>query len=319
MKDHYGREIDYLRISVTDRCDLRCIYCMPEEGIEKQGHMSILSFEEIEEIVRAAVSLGVGKLRVTGGEPLVRKGVEKLCAALAAIDGVKELAMTTNAVRLSAMAAKLKEAGVSRLNVSLDTLKPDRYRRITRCGSLDHALQGIRAAWEQGLPVKLNCVLLGGVNDDEIESFVELTRKRPIQVRFIELMPMGEDKAGGGAFLPCSTVLERVPALRPFRPLAPEKKGVARLYALPGAAGQVGLISPLSDCFCQSCDRLRLTPDGKLKPCLHSSEEISLRGLHGEALAAAIREAVQSKPLRHPGLSQEVRSPAGRDMNQIGG
>ena len=316
MKDLFQREITYLRISLTDLCNLRCAYCMPPEGVEKRDHCQILSLEEIGEIAREAVSLGVRKIRLTGGEPLVRRGMISLCRDLRGIPGLEELALTTNGLLLPDMAAELKAAGVDRVNISLDTLDHRKYRRITRGGSLDAALAGIRAAKDAGLtPLKLNCVLIGGFNDDEIPALAALTRQEPVEVRFIELMPIG-DAAGFGpeAYLPCEAVLERLPELTPV-----EEAGVAERFRLPGAAGTVGLIRPVSRCFCQRCDRIRLTADGCLKPCLHSREEIPLRGLHGSELRQKLAEAILRKPERHGELSASSRSQAARDMNQIGG
>lgn len=317
MKDSLGREITYLRISLTDLCNLRCVYCMPPEGVRKQEHRDILSFEEIEEIARTAVSMGVRKIRLTGGEPLVRRGMLSLCRALRELPGLEELALTTNGLLLPEMAAPLKAAGVDRVNVSLDTLDPDKYRSITRIGSLDQALAGIQAAKAAGLtPLKLNCVLIGGFNDDEIPALAAMTEDDPVEVRFIELMPVGRAAPfGSGAYLPCETVLERLPALEP----AGEDGGVAELYRLPGAAGAIGLIRPLSRCFCRQCNRIRLTADGCLKPCLHSREELPLRGLHGEQLRAQLERAILHKPEQHAVLSAHSRSQAARDMNQIGG
>ncbi len=317
MKDTLGREITYLRISLTDLCNLRCVYCMPPEGTKKLQHRDILSFEEIEEIARAAVALGVRKIRLTGGEPLVRRGMVDLCRRLRAIPELKELALTTNGLLLPEMAADLKAAGVDRVNISLDTLNPDKYRRITRGGILEKALAGIQAAKDAGLaPIKLNCVLIGGFNDDEIPALAGLTMGEPVEVRFIELMPIGDAEAfGPEAYLPCDAVLERLPQLVP----AGDNGGVAERYRLPGAAGAVGLIRPLSHCFCDRCDRLRLTADGQLKPCLHSREEIPLRGLHGEALRRQLEKAILHKPAQHGELSSASRSESARDMNQIGG
>ena len=316
MRDQFQREITYLRISLTDRCNLRCAYCMPPEGVEKREHGQILSLEEIGEIARAAVSLGVRKIRLTGGEPLVRRGAPALCRDLRGIPGLEELTVTTNGLLLPEMAAELKRAGVDRVNVSLDTLDHKKYRRITRGGSLDAALAGIRAAKDAGLtPLKLNCVLIGGFNDDEIPALAALTEREPVEVRFIELMPVGAAAAfGPEAYLPCGTVLERLPGLVPV-----DSGGVAERFRLPGAAGTVGLIRPLSRRFCARCDRVRLTADGRLKPCLHSKEEIPLRGLHGEALRRKLAEAVLRKPEGHGGLSASVRSETARNMNQIGG
>ncbi len=318
MRDTYQREIRYLRISLTDRCNLRCVYCMPPEGVEKRDHRDILSLEEIGEIAREAVALGVRKIRLTGGEPLVRRGMLSLCRGLRAIPELRELALTTNGLLLPDMAAELKAAGVDRVNISLDTLDPLKYRKITRGGSLDGVLAGIRAARDAGLtPLKLNCVLIGGFNDDEIPALAALTREEPVEVRFIELMPIGDAAAfGPEAYLPCEAVLERLPELEPVEE---ELSGVAERFRLPGAAGTVGLIRPLSRCFCAQCDRIRLTADGCLKPCLHSREEIPLRGLRGEALREKLAEAILRKPERHGELSASARSEAARDMNQIGG
>ena len=318
MKDRYGREINYLRISLTDLCNLRCVYCMPAEGINKLCHRDILSIEEIAEIAAAAVELGITKIRLTGGEPLVRRGILDLVRRLHALPGLEELALTTNGLLLPEMAAALKEAGLTRVNISLDTLNPDTYRRLTRIGELEQALAGIRAAQDAGLsPIKLNAVLVGGVNDMEIPELVAMTRDAPVELRFIELMPIGDaDVFGPEAYLPVDTVLQRIPELQP---LPSAHGGVARLYALPGARGRVGLISPVSCSFCSQCNRIRLTADGYLKPCLHSGKELPLRGLHGEALREAIRTAVNAKPEAHAELSATERSDAGRNMNEIGG
>ncbi len=318
MKDTFGRKIDYLRISVTDRCNYRCVYCMPEEGVEKREHDEILSLEEIEEIAAAAVSLGVRKVRVTGGEPLVRRGVVELCRRLRAMEGVEDLAVTTNGALLPAMAQELKAAGVNRINISLDTLRPERFAAITRCGRLEDCLAGLRAALGCGMsPIKINTVLIGGFNDDEIEDLAELTVRYPVDVRFIELMPIGHTVPfGPEAYLPVTVVKERLgDALEP----AGTDGGVAKLYRLKGAKGRIGLITPLSCEFCGSCNRLRLTADGHLKPCLHSAEEIPVRGLHGAALRQAILDAAAAKPASHGALSAECRSRSARDMNRIGG
>lgn len=317
MKDTFMREITYLRISLTDLCNLRCIYCMPPEGVKKQEHRQILSLEEMEEIAREAVGMGVQKIRLTGGEPLVRRGMLSLCRELKQIPGLRELDLTTNGLLLPPMAGELKAAGVDRVNISLDTLDPEKYRRITRGGRLEDALAGIRAARDAGLtPLKLNCVLIGGFNDDEISALASLTEREAMEVRFIELMPIG-DSAGFApeAYLPCEAVLERLPQLERL----PEDSGVAERYRLPGAAGAIGLIRPLSRCFCGRCNRIRLTADGRLKPCLHSREEIPIRGLHGEALRQQLEKAILHKPEQHGTLSAGLRSEAGRDMNQIGG
>lgn len=315
MKDQYQREISYLRVSVTDLCNLRCRYCMPD-GVCQKTHADILSFEEITEIVTAAAQLGIRKVRITGGEPLVRRGVTDLCRMVAAVPGIEEVALTTNGLLLEKYARELKEAGVDRVNISLDTMDPEKYRYITGGGNLEGALRGIQAAFQAGLtPVKVNTVLIGGFNDDEIEAFVNLTRQRPIELRFIELMPMGGE-FGKEAYLPGDEVLRRVPELAPVET---EKGGVARLYRLPDGKGKVGLISAVSRHFCATCNRLRLTSEGNLKPCLHSNQEIRVRGKHGEELLDTLRTAILEKPRMHGTLDAEHLSQAGRTMNTIGG
>ena len=317
MIDHFGREITYLRVSITDRCNLRCRYCMPEEGICKALHEDILSYEEIEEIVSAAAELGISKVRVTGGEPLVRLGCSELCGKLSRIPGIREVTLTTNGVLLESQAEALKQAGVGRVNVSLDTLDGEKYRKITGGGDIQTVLRGMEAARAVGLtPLKINTVLIGGFNEDEIPDFVALTREHPVELRFIELMPLGPGaEFDETAYLPGQTVLNRVPALEEL----PPNGGVARLYRLPEGIGRVGLISPLSRHFCSTCNRLRLTAEGALKPCLHSNQEISLKGLHGEALKRRILEAVNAKPKMHGTLDAHHQSEAGRNMNTIGG
>lgn len=316
MKDSFGREINYLRVSVTENCNQRCIYCMPPDAPPPK--LAVLTDDEIVEIVEAAAGLGVNKIRLTGGEPLVRPGIVELVRRVAAVRGIRELAMTTNGAFLPEMAFKLKDAGLQRVNISLDTLDAVKFRAITRCGEISDTLNGIDAAFEAGLtPIKLNTVLMGGVNDDEIYKLVELTRSCPVELRFIELMPIGDGiYFPESSYIPCSTVLEKVPRLVPVQNTA---GGVARLYRLPDGKGRVGLISPLSDGFCDTCSRLRLTADGCLKPCLHSAEEIHLRGLHGPELVWALKLAIAHKPKEHCVLSATERSGARRDMNRIGG
>ena len=316
MKDSFGRAISYLRLSVTDRCNCRCRYCMASDGVFLRSHAELLTFEELVEVVGAATQLGCSKVRISGGEPLVRHGIVDLCRMVAHVPGIHELTMTTNATLLAPVAADLRAAGVSRLNVSLDTLRPDRYRAITRCGALADALAGIRAACAAGFPPpKINCVLMGGVNDDEIAEFVSLTMYEPVEVRFIELMPMGECASWPRTrFISGECVLEHVPGLRSVG-----TDGVAELYAIPGFVGRVGLIRAVSQRFCEECDRIRLTADGRLKPCLHSAAEVSVGGLHDTALVDALRGAILAKPAHHnlaPGLAA---SATWRTMNQIGG
>ena len=314
MLDGSGRTIDYLRLSVTDLCNYRCRYCMPEEGVCKRPHGDILSLEELAEIGSAAVRLGVKKIRLTGGEPLVRRGVLELCRRLRAIPALEELCLTTNGSLLPDLAKPLRDAGVDRLNISLDTLRPDRFAAMTRLGRLSDVWDGIRAAEDAGFrDLKLDTVLIGGFNDDEIGDFLDLTREHPWEVRFIELMPMGPCAAWDRAcFLSADVVPQREFALQQIAP-----RGVARRYRLPGAPGTVGLISPLSHEFCGQCRRIRVTADGRLKGCLHSSEELPLRGLHGEALEEAIRRGILHKPQRHHLTERPSDTP--RNMNQIGG
>ena len=315
MKDRYGRTIKYLRLSVTDLCNCRCVYCMGENGVPRLPHSAILSFEEIEEIVRAAVSLGVTKVRLTGGEPLVRRGIDELVRRLRGIEGVEELAMTTNGARLAEYAARLKSAGLDRLNVSLDTLDPEKFRRITRIGALRDTLDGLDAARRAGFEhIKLNTVLMGGVNDDEIAEIAALAKDGAFDVRFIELMPIGEctdwDRR---RFLPAERVLEYLPKGERV-----PSDGVAELWRPAGFRGTVGLIRPLSHRFCADCDRIRVTADGCLKPCLHSAREIPLRGKHGEALVRTIAEGMQTKPREHH-MADGHASESRRGMNRIGG
>ena len=267
--------------------------------------------------VRAAASLGIRKLRLTGGEPLVKKNILSICERCAAVDGIRELCMTTNGTLLPTMAGALKAAGVSRLNISLDTLDAEKYAAITRVGVLDEALRGIEAALDAGFAgIKINAVLIGGFNDGEIPALAELTRRWPVDVRFIELMPMTENETfGKNAYVPDEAVLTALPELVP----APQNDGVARLYRLPGAKGNVGLISAVSNHFCAGCNRIRLTADGKLKPCLHSDRECSIKGLSEEEMRREIEKVILAKPACHAPLSALERSHAGRNMNQIGG
>lgn len=314
MLDSYGRTVDYLRLSVTDLCNYRCQYCMPAEGVEKRPHSEILSVEECVEIVQAAVSCGIRKVRLTGGEPLVRRGILEICRQIRSISGLEELCLTTNGAFLPQIAAELRDAGVDRLNISLDTLRENRFAAMTRLGNLRQTLDGIRAAEAAGFQkLKLDTVLIGGFNEDEIEDFVALTVDHPWEVRFIELMPIGPCVGCSSFhFCPSDIVLKRVPSLTPI-----EAQGVARRFRLPDAKGTVGLISPISHEFCSQCSRIRVTADGKLKSCLHSRAEISLKGLHGGELEHAIQQGILRKPLRHHLTERPSDTP--RTMNQIGG
>ena len=316
MTDRFGRNISYLRISVTELCNLRCRYCMPEEGVCKKQHEEMLREDEMIQAVEAAASLGITKLRITGGEPLVKKNIVSICRRAAAVEGIREVCLTTNGILLPALAVPLKEAGVKRLNISLDTLDAEKYAYITRTGSLSQAVEGIRAAMDAGFEkVKLNTVLIGGFNEEEIVPLAELTLRYPIDLRFIEMMPMVEGGFGPEAFLPNTRVLEVLPQLEE----QPADGGVARLYRLPGALGRVGLISPVNAHFCAACNRIRLTADGKLKPCLHSAEEYSIKGLDREGMRSVMERAIYNKPAWHGELNAQNPSHAGRNMNQIGG
>ena len=317
MLDQYKRNINYMRISVTELCNLRCRYCMPVEGICKKEHKEMLSEDELVQAVEAAVSLGITKLRITGGEPLVKRNILSICRRIAAVNGIREVCMTTNGILLPALAVPLREAGVTRLNISLDTLDRKKYAYITRGGALDDAWAGIEAALSAGYQkVKLNAVLIGGFNDEEIAALAELTKQYPLDVRFIEMMPMyNSGDFDETAFLPCEKVLEVLPELAAVEP----DGGVAQLYQLPGAMGRVGLIRPVNVHFCGSCNRIRLTADGKIKPCLHSAEEYSIKGLDFTEMRSVMERAIQRKPEWHGEMSFKKRSHAGRNMNQIGG
>ncbi len=317
MQDRFGREIEYLRLSVTELCNLRCRYCMPQDGVCKKRHEDMLTEDEMVQAVEAAAALGIRKLRITGGEPLVKKNILSICRRCAAVEGIEEVALTTNGHLLPQLAQSLRDSGVSRINISLDTLDPEKYTYITRGGKLSDALSGIHAALDAGFrKVKINAVLIGGFNEDEIPTLADLTVKYNLDVRFIELMPMYD---GGDfdstAFIPCSTVLDRLPGLLP----AASDGGVARLYRLPGAKGNIGLISPISDHFCGSCNRIRLTADGKVKPCLHSAAEYTLKGLNFQQMQQVLTRAILDKPACREQLDAAHRSCSLRNMNEIGG
>ena len=317
MTDQYGRSITYLRMSVTELCNLRCRYCMPEEGVCKKDHAQMLTEDEMISAVEAAASLGITKLRITGGEPLVKKNIVSICRRAAAVEGINEVCLTTNGVLLEQLAKPLREAGVSRLNISLDTLNAEKYTYITRTGQLRDALRGIETALDVGYDkIKINAVLIGGFNDCDIRDLAELTRKYPVDMRFIEMMPMYDSgDFGASSYIPYTRVLAELPELQTVT----QDGGVAKLYRLPGAQGNVGLISPVSAHFCSECNRIRLTADGKLKPCLHSGDEYSLKGLDTEGMKAVLRDVIWNKPRWHGEMDAEHRSQSGRNMNEIGG
>ena len=317
MIDRLGRNITYLRISVTELCNLRCRYCMPAEGVCKKSHADMLTEDEMIQAVEAAASLGITKLRITGGEPLVKKNIVSICRRAAAVPGIREVCVTTNGLLLPELAVPLREAGVTRLNLSLDTLSPEKYAYITRVGRLEDFRAGFHAALNAGFQkIKLNAVLIGGFNDDEIVPLAELTRAYPVDMRFIEMMPMYD---GGdfdsSAYIPYTKVLDTLPEAVPV----PGDGGVAKLCRLPGAQGNIGLISPVSAHFCGECNRIRLTADGKIKPCLHSGDEYALKGLNFDGMRAQLEKAIWNKPAWHGDLDALHRSQAGRNMNQIGG
>lgn len=318
MIDQYGRTINYLRLSVTDRCNLRCQYCMPEEGVEKINHEDILSYEEISKIVEVMSGMGVDKIRITGGEPLVRPGIEELIKMLNAHDQVREIVMTTNGTLLADKAEALKKAGLKRVNISLDTLDPDKFKYMTRGGNLEDVLAGIEAAKRVGLtPLKINVVLINGFNDDEIEKFVMMTKDDAIDVRFIELMPIGEVANWSKShFISNQLVLERVPELKATTRQDPSSP--ANYYKLPESKGRVGLISPISCKFCDMCNRVRITSDGFLKQCLHGHEELALRPLlkSVQLLEHTLKRSVFEKPEEH---EIEKGTSLNRNMVEVGG
>jgi cyclic pyranopterin phosphate synthase len=320
--DSFGRSINYLRISVTDRCNMRCIYCMPPEGVPQISHSEILSYEEIWTVVRAAAELGIYKIRLTGGEPLVRAELPELVRMLSQIEGIQELSLTTNGAFLKKYALELKQAGLSRVNVSLDTLKPDKFRYITRLGELETVLEGIEAAKKVGFnPVKINTVVMRGINDDEILDFARMTFENGWHVRFIELMPF----KSVAEFVPSIELQQHISLFGKLEPCASiTGNGPAMYYRLAGARGTIGFITPLSDSsFCSRCNRMRLTPDGKLRPCLLGEDEIDLKtplrnNASMDELKNLILKAVASKPEHHHLETENVRL-ANRKMSQIGG
>ena len=323
--DSFHRKIDYLRLSITDRCNLRCTYCMPQSGEPKLDHSEILRYEEIVRLARIAAAMGILNVRITGGEPLVRKGFLGLCESIARTPGLRSLSLTTNGVLLSDFASGLLQAGIKRINISLDTLKPERFAAITRRDLFNRVWEGIMAAQEVGIsPVKLNAVIMRGVNDDEIEDLARLTFKFPFHVRFIEFMPFQQFDYDT-AFVPASEILERLRRVAPLSATCGgESNGPARHYRFEGAPGKIGIISPVSDHFCPSCNRLRITSDGKLRTCLFSTEETDLRlplrqGLSDQAVAAAIRAAINKKPEKHKLNSSVFRKCISRPMFSIGG
>lgn len=321
LTDTCRRSIRYIRISITDRCNERCLYCLPPEGARLLGHDDILRFEEIEAFMRVAASEGVRHARLTGGEPLVRRGCVDLVCSLAAIPGLADLSLTTNATVLARHAEALREAGLARINVGLPSLDAETYRRLTRGGRLEDALAGLHAALAAGFsPIKLNVVVLRGVNDDP-RPFVELTRELPVEVRFIEYMSIGPLDASE-VLVPAAEVLGRLERLGPFEEVAAiGGDGPARRsFRLPGAAGRIALIAPVSAHFCDACSRLRLTADGHLRLCLLAEREIDVKpALRPRPDEAAIRELLVRATAEKPEGMQRGGAILGRRMSQIGG
>lgn len=318
MKDSYGREINYLRISVTDLCNLRCQYCMPDTGICKVEHKDILSFEEFYTITKALVELGITKVRITGGEPLIKRDIVDFVKKIRSLKGIEEISMTTNGILLEDYAEGLKKAGLDRLNISLDTLDRDKYREITRNGDIEKVFRGIEKAKSVGLgPIKINTVLIDGFNTDEIEDLVELTRDQDIDVRFIELMPIGEVlKLKDKGTISGDVILEKVKELKEVKREDPSSP--AKYYKLEGGKGKVGIISPVTCKFCSDCNRIRLTSRGKIKLCLHSNEELDLKPYleDYDKLKEFLKESIMAKPKEHHLEEGEYVSTS---MSKIGG
>jgi cyclic pyranopterin phosphate synthase len=324
LHDRFQRRINYLRLSITDRCNLRCTYCMPAAGVSALGHGEILSYEEMLRVARVAVSLGIEKIRITGGEPLVRRGVVEFVARVGALPGLRDFSLTTNGLLLADSAAALRQAGLRRVNVSLDTLRPEVFERIARRPGLERVLAGLAEARRVGLaPIKVNVVALRGVNDGEILDFAAFAQEQACEVRFIEFMPSAAEAWEGSQVLTSAEVLAVLGSRYDLQPTENgSAAGPSRTFQLPGG-GRVGVISPLSDHFCGSCNRLRLTAAGSLRSCLFSQQETDLRPLLRSAadpgaLAAAIRAAVHSKPERHAAGEDELQS-CGLSMSRVGG
>ncbi|MFO8144024.1 MAG: GTP 3',8-cyclase MoaA [Dehalococcoidales bacterium] len=325
LYDSFRRPVNYLRISVTDRCNLRCVYCMPESGIKQIPHQDILTYEEIHVIARAATEMGINKVRLTGGEPLVRLGLAGLINMISHVEGIDDISLTTNGTLLGRYAADLKRAGLKRVNVSLDSLRSDRFRYITRSNyDVSDVLRGIDAAFAVGLvPVKINVVVMAGINDDEIIDFARKTIEEGWNVRFIEFMLTAGVAHDPARFVPVAEIKKRLAKMGVLEPVSFHSgNGPARYFRFPGSTGTIGFITPVSEHFCFQCNRLRLTSDGKLRPCLLSDYEIDLKeplrsGMSSSVLKELIELAVRSKPLRHHITGGRLLK--GRPMTQVGG
>lgn len=341
LVDSFGRVHNYVRISVTDRCNLGCQYCRPGETAGHPSKMDLLTFDEIAAIVSVLAEMGITKVRITGGEPLLRPHLEDLVDRLSAIPGISRVGLTTNGMLLASKARALRQAGLTDMNISLDSLLPDRYAMITNGGDLSRVISGIEACFKAGFEMlKLNVVLMRGVNDDEIESFLRLTLDYPLQVRFIEYMPIGKQaeawKAGymalDGIMAQCADKGWNARRVEPADRMSgssfcgtKDDSGPAKYYRISGAAGEFGLINPVSDHFCMACNRLRITANGSVKPCLYWNDEWDLKPFIGnnELLRQAIRRSLEAKPQRHEMIVQPGQKPAQhtmmRQMSQIGG
>ena len=316
MKDRFGREIDYLRISITDRCNLRCRYCMPEDGFHKVDSRQVLTIDEYIEIVKAFKELGIKKVRITGGEPLVKYGVIDLIKGIKEL-GIEDISMTTNGILLKDMAKDLKEAGLSRVNISLDSLKEDRYSHITRGGNLKDVLEGIEACKKYGIsPIKINTVVLRSFNLDEYKDFLELTKDEDIIVRFIELMPIGEAIKSKDDFVSNEELINLCGNLKTVKESI--GSGPAKYYKIDGYKGEIGFINPISCNFCKNCNRIRLTVKGNLVLCLHSKKTVDIKTplRNGKDIKQVILQAIDEKPERHSLIQGKYNE---TDMNEIGG
>jgi len=330
MIDKYDRDINYLRVSITDRCNLHCTYCRPKEGISLKGHDDILRYEEIIRIVSQAVKMGLIKVRLTGGEPLARRGFVEFAAELRQIKGLQDISLTTNGILLDKFAEDIFKAGITRINVSLDSLNREKYFRITGGGNIDDVLRGIAAAEKAGFsPIKINTVVMRDFNADEILAFVQLAREKPFQIRFIELMPIGQANVNQSEeFLPTKLLLDEIREHVELEPLAGKRNksdGPAKIYRVKGGLGEIGFINPVSDHFCSTCNRLRLMADGKLRACLLKDEEIDLkaalaRHCSDDELSNLIRQAILLKPEKHDlDCTDRSLKKCHRDMSDIGG
>ncbi len=324
LTDTHGRNINYLRLSITDRCNMRCFYCMPKEGIVSKGHDSILSYEELLLIAETAVNMGIEKIRITGGEPLVRSGIIAFLGKLSAIPGLRHLALTTNGLLLAEMAADLYQSGVQRLNVSLDSLDPRTFSEITRGGDLKRVLGGLEAAEQAGFPPpKINCVIMRGVNDGEILDFADRTLSHGNSVRFIEYMPAVKEEGWQRYSIPGEEILQRIAGRYTLEQLDKGPfAGPSRDFRIPGARGSIGIITAVSGHFCSECNRIRVTSTGQAKGCLFSDAKTDLvpwlRPPDREGLAEVLRFIVSAKPERHD-ISQDGYTHKNFTMSQVGG